>query len=187
MSFRYKGPGSLGIASYSMSLKQNLINYYASTSTDSFTVDVFYGNGSKNHWCSRSFIGSWLLVSFNGIKPIVTHVFIKSHDSSDYFLKSWKLSASNDKSNWDDLFDIYDSNDLANSKSKVYKLNNTLKKPYTHFKFTSTGPANKDDCMRIIKVDFYGSLYNIPNYCTPYANRKRSNFMSILLYELIVS
>lgn len=187
MTFRYRGLRSLGIVNYSLSLKQNLVDFDVSSTSSIYTKDVFYGrtNGS-NHWCSNSGIGDWLLVSFNGIKPIVTHVLIKSHMNSGYFLKSWKLIGYNDESNCDDLFSISDSDDLAYWKEKVYKVNNPLMKAYSFFKFVSTGRTNKDVYMRVTRVDFYGKLYNIPNYCTPFGNKKNS-FSFVLMINLLLS
>jgi hypothetical protein len=175
MSFPYKGSDSKGIVNYSLALKQNVVVFNVSSTYSIYSVDALCGNIEKSdHWCSKGGIGNWLLVTFNGIKPKITHVYIKSHPYTEYFLKSWKLEGSNDNSSWTELFSIYESSDLDRWNEKVYRVNNPNKLPFSFYKFTNTGPNNNDASMRITKVDFYGTLFLIPDACTSYRFERKS-------------
>ena len=171
MSFRYSGDKLDGIINYLTKIKQiDIVSLNVSSTFIDSLKRVYYKENvlereeeaiGISSWVSESGNVEWLSVKFQGIKPIITHYTIQSHQDEKYYLRSWYLQGSNDNKNWVDLHYKKDSTDLANNVQITYKVNNINHEAFTYYRYYKNTSNPSDNIMRIRRIEFFGTIFPI--------------------------
>ena len=148
MSIRYRGDELDGIINYLIKIKQidivslNVSSTYSESDTIIYYKENVLGREKEaiglSQWASRDTTVTWLTVKFQGIKPIVTHYTIQSHQDDLYYLRTWYFQGSNDNENWVDLHYKVESTDLAQNVQRTYRINNKDHEAFTYYRFIKT-------------------------------------------------
>ena len=127
--------------------KENILNF--STKNSQSSPHLFL-NGSSTDFPALYF-------TFPNEKLYITQYIIRSHISTQHFLKSWSFSGSNDGSTWTIIHGQNNSDDLINGSKKSYQITHPKNKFFSQYKLESNGTTNSGEyAMRILNIDFYG-------------------------------
>ena len=122
------------------------------------TSNVLDYNNIYTHYASLEADGlnAYFIVHLVKKAFLVTHYALRSHYSSDYCLRGWKLEGSIDNINYE-ILDLRNTSDLENSGTVQYEIN-TARRIYSYFRIMSTKNTTKDQKLRISALDFYGTF-----------------------------
>ena len=136
---------------------------------------IFWYNQTYYHFCSAG--AGNLVIKIVDFPFKITHYEIRSHPSSEHYMRAWTFEGSNDNVHYDMLDNRPESDDLISSSVKSYEVNKQ-RKSYRYFRVKQVGKTLSGyTSMRVSGLDVYGTLVSFR--CSPSRKSISSFFMFI--------
>ena len=117
-------------------------------------------NNPNAHWCSddKEGLNAQLVIKIINVPFYITHYSIRSHPSTQHYMRAWTLEGSNDNVKYEMIHNMPENNDLISNKIGQYPVN-AKRKGYKYFRIKQTIKTISNlASMRISGLDFYGSF-----------------------------
>ena len=141
---------------------------------------IFWYDQNHYHFCSGA--EGNLVIKIVDFLFKITHYELRSHQSSEHYMRAWTFEGSSDNVHYDMLDNRPENDDLNCSSVKLYEVKKQ-RKSYRYFRIKQIGKTlSGNAAMRVSGLDIYGTL--VPIKCSQ--QRKQLSYFFMYITCLIL-